>query len=269
MTATQELQTTVLEQAVLRVQPVRGEGSGRPGTRVAYAHRLSNDGNITVTVDLDYFTQDPANSPLWNDNTTISTDTVTIAPGDFRDIGVNVTVPETGQVGTQATTYISATVASYPDQTRYFSDTTTVALEVEAEMFPDETQPGEAGGEVIFYHTVRNLSNGPATYRLNTQANYDSTVTFESDTPGVTINPASNTFTLDNVFAPPLRTNTMRLKVTVRLDPLLLPGDQEVLNIFLTDAATNSSIGGAAVVDRVNITRGQIQPRLWFPMLFN
>lgn len=264
----QQLVTTVLERAVLRVQPVTGSGVARPEDRVTYSHRLINDGNITVTVELEAFTLDPAQSSgIWE--TALSIETLTLAPGEFRDVALNITVPAAAQEGVVATHYITATASvngvPMPDLTRYFSDTTRVALQQRADMFSDETQDGEAGGTVTFFHTVRNLSNGPATFQLDYQANLKSTVQFFSDTPGITIG-ANNTFTISNIQEPG---NTMRLRVVVTLNESLLRGDQEVINIFLRDPLTGESIGGAAVVDRVNITSGNVLPRLWLPMIFS
>jgi len=271
VTATQRLTTTVLALPLLRVAPVRDSGTARPGQLVTYSHRLFNDGNITVTVNLETSTLDPADSQqIWNDRAQLSITQVTLGPGESRDVALNVRVPDTAQVGVVATHLITATAVGYPDQTRFFSDTTRVVLERRAELFSDDEQDGRPGGTVNFFHTVRNLSNGPATFQLAYQSNLGSTVRFISETPGVTIGP-NNTFTLSNVDDPPGSTNRLSLRAEVTLDRRLFPGDQEVINIFLRDPATGESIGGAAVVDRVIIRgdAGLVEPRLWLPMLFN
>lgn len=264
ITDTQRLTTTVLAAARLRVAPARGNGSGVPNQPVTYEHTLYNEGNITITVNLDASTLDAANSGrVWD--TELSLETVTLGPGQEREVGLTVTVPSTAQQGARATHFITATVVGAPDQTRYFSDTTTVDFDQRAELFSDETQDGLPGGTVIFRHTVRNTSNGPATFRLDYQANLGSTVRFFSETPGITIN-NDGTFTINNISEP---ANTMILRAEVSVNELLFVGDTEVINIFLRDPATGDSIGGAVVVDRIDIRGSLVRPRLWLPMIFN
>lgn len=272
VTETEQLVTTVLARPVLRVAPASGTGRGKPGDQVSYQHRVFNDGNIPVTVRLQARTVDPADSGrIWTTTLNNSTEPllVTIQPGLFTDVSVGVRVPSTAQVvdsqgnPVSATTFITGTVDAFPAITLPFSDTTRVSLRTAAEMVQNEEQDGAAGGTVTFFHTVTNTSNGVASFRLNVQANFGSQVTFSSDDVVIT----NNTFSLDNVFQPPTRRNIMTLRVTVTVNQRLLPGDTETITIFLTDPITNESIGGATVVDRINIRTGLRLPRIWIPLV--
>lgn len=265
ITDTQRLTTTVLAAARLRVAPARGTGSGRPNDVIPYEHTLYNEGNITITVNLESTTLDAADSQrVWD--TELSLETVTLGPGESREIALSVIVPSTAQEGATATHFITATVVGAPDQTRVVSDTSTVTLSRRASMFSDENQDGLPAGKVTFTHTVLNLSNAPASFKLDYQANLGSTVQFFSDTPGVTI-AGDGTFTISNVPG----SNQLSLRAEVTVNERLLPGDTEVINIFLRDPTTGASIGGAAVVDRIVIRgdNGLLLPRLWLPMIFN
>jgi parallel beta-helix repeat protein len=267
-TVNRVLETTVLARAVLRVDPRQNPlGFGAPNTRVTYQHRITNDGNVPVTVNIDWRTVDPADSgSVWA--TTVSTNNFELAPGQSQNLAVNVTVPQNAQVNdgqgnpVRATTLLTATVAGVPEATTTFSNTTGVLLNPLARFFSDEAQTARAGATVTFIHELENLSNGLATFRFNVTTNFDSQVTLSSNTPGVQI--VNNTVTLDA----PNRTgpSRMQLRVTVRVDERRLPGDIEVVNIFLSDPATGGAIG-ANVVDTITITEGFILPRLYLPMV--
>lgn len=267
-TVNRVLETTVLARAVLRVDPRQNPlGFGAPNSRVTYQHRITNDGNVPVTVNIDRRTVDPADSgSVWV--TTVSTNNFQLNPGQSQNLAVNVTVPENAQVTdgvgnpVRATTLLTATVAGVPEATTTFSNTTGVVLRPAARFFSDEARTARAGATVTFIHELENLSNGPATFRFNVTTNFDSQVTLASNTPGVQI--VNNTVTLDA----PNRTgpSRMQLRVTVRVDERRLPSDIEVVNIFLTDSATSGAIG-AGVVDTITITEGFILPRLYLPMV--
>jgi parallel beta-helix repeat protein len=271
VTATRDLQTTVLEKPILVAAPLQDSGSAVPSETVSYGHTITNTGNVTVTVDLTYNTVDPADSQrLWA--TTLNTDTLTLGPGLSADVLVTVQVPpganvEDGQGNpVQATTYLTATARGYSGVTATFSDTTRVTLEPDATMIQDETQSGEAGQVVLLYHTVTNTGNGVTNFQLSYVANRGSTVEFVSDSDGITIN-ENNVFSLDNVLDPPARTNTMRFVARITLNRDLLPGDEETINILLRNFDTGDAIGGATVVDRITIEAGEVRPRVWFPLL--
>ncbi len=267
-TATLVLETSTEARPVLRVEPRQNPlGFAAPGDRATYQHRITNDGNIPVLVNIDQRTVDPADSGrVWT--TTVSISEFSLAPGQSQDIAVNVTVPQNAQVNdgegnpVRATTLLTATAQGYPAATVTFSDTTGVVLEPIAEFFSDQAQNARAGATVTFFHELLNRSNGLATFRFNITTNFGSEVTLVSNTPGVQI--INNTVTLDAPIEG--RQSSMQLRVNVRLNESRLPGDIEVVNIFLTDPATGGTIG-ANVVDTITVTEGFILPRLYLPVI--
>lgn len=278
-TATATLETTVLGRPIITVTPPSSQGAGRPTERVPYSYVLRNNGNVTVTLGLNYFTRDPAISPgIWA--TTISTDSVTLRPGSEARLLAEVTVPPGAQqsVGGQlveATTFFTATVPAstqfgYPQQTVPFSATTRVNVSPSAIIYPDQEQSAFANSEVRFFHTVENKSNGPARFCFDYVANKQSSVRFESGTTG---------FVIDNqgCFDMDTETNfqtgrfqTAQFVVVVRTERRLLPGEIETINVFLRrDTPTGPSLAEARLVDRVVITGGEQLPRLWLPLIRN
>ncbi len=127
----------------------------------------------------------------------------------------------------------------------------------------------QAGREVVFLHTLRNTSNGRATFQLNFAASRGSTlVAFESGTSGVTI--TGNTVTLDNV-AGSGRINQIVLRVRVRISELILPGTRETLRIWASIPGSEEPLSGAEVQD-VAIVRdssGVPVPVVWIPLVTN
>jgi parallel beta-helix repeat protein len=267
--ATVLMTTTVLSKATIIITPQNQNGSGKPGTQVAYVHTIRNNGNITATVTLAARTLDPAQGTLWS--TTLSATTVEVPPGTTRDFTVRVTVPAGAQERfngqpVRATTYITGTVANFPDQTRVVSDVTSVTLVPRATMLRDENTFAAAGETVRIRHRVENISNGTATFRLVGSSSSGSVIRFIGDTVGVTL--TNGVFTLSNRSDPLTgETNVFNFFVEIVVDDRLLPGAVDVINISLTE--TNGTvIGGANVQDRITITAGLVRPRLYLPMIF-
>jgi hypothetical protein len=260
------LETSTEARPVLRVTPLQNPLSfARPGGRVTYQHRITNDGNIPVVVNIDQRTVDPADSGrVWA--TSVSTGSFLLNPGQTQDLAVNVTVPTNAQVNdgegnpVRATTLLTATVDGFPEATVTFSDTTGVALNPRAEFFSDQSRNAPAGATLIFFHELENRSNGLATFRFNVSTVFGSEVILSSNTAGVPLN--NNTVTLDAPIEG--RQSRMQLRVTVRLPLQMRPGDEEVINIFLTDPATGESID-ANVENRIIVTG--FAPYLYLPMI--
>ncbi len=245
--------TTVLPRFVLAVSPTARSGSGKPNTQVSYVHTLTNNGNITRTVTL------VANTnlgSLWE--TSVSPNSIELGPGRSADTTVRVRVPIDAQVPLTATTTVQINVPS-PDQaqSRVVTDTTSVALEQAATMYPDQQDFAAAGATITFRHTVENLSNGSATFRLVAGSSLGSRVRFRSNTPGVVLS-NGNTFTIGNEEGD----NRFEFFVDVTVEQRALPGQTDLITISLTDTAGNA-IGGASVQDRIIIASGQVLPRIF------
>lgn len=274
-TATATLETTVLGRPIIRVTPLRSIGAGRPNERVPHSYVLRNDGNVTVTMGLAFFTRDPAISPgIWP--TALNTNTLTLPPGAQRDLLAEVTVPAGAQqsVGGQlveATTFITGTIPassefSYPLITVPFSATTRVNVAPRAIIYPDQEQRAAAGSEVLFVHTVENKSNGPARFCLAAVTNQQSSVRFESATNGFVID-SQGCFSMDTTtdFVAG-RFQVAQFVVIVRTNTRLPLGEIETVNVFLRkDSQDGETLAEARLVDRVVITRGE--RFLWLPFV--
>jgi len=274
-TATATLETTVLGRPIIRVTPTRSIGAGRPNERVPHSYVLRNDGNVTVTLGLSFFTRDPAISPgIWQ--TSLNTTTLRLPPGAQRDLLAEVTVPPAAQqsVGGQlveATTFITGTIPAstefgYPSSTAPFSATTRVNVAPRALIYPDQEQRAAAGSEVRFTHVVENKSNGPARFCLAAVTNQGSSVRFESATNGFVID-SQGCFSMDTTadFAAG-RFQLAQFVVIVRTDARLPLGEIETINVFLRrDTPNGETLAEARLVDRIVITRGE--RFLWLPFV--
>jgi hypothetical protein len=274
VTATAQLVTTVLPRPVIRVTPRSSLGSGKPGTTVPHAFTIRNDGNVTVTLNLAYTTVDAAASPgIWP--TSLTTSTLSLAPGRDARTLLSVTVPTAAIQGASATTYLTATVQPgvapgpvFPGVTEYFSATTRADLNDNADLYPNQTAQGAAGGEVSLTHTVENKSNGVAKFCLDYVAASQSTVRFVS---------ATNNFVIDSQGCFTLYTATnsaqgqftqAQFRAIVTLDQRLLRDDIEQVTIFLRKGSpTGETISDAVVEDTIQITAGFKLPRLWAPLV--
>lgn len=265
-----QLVTTVLPRPVILRAPATSTGSGRPQTVVPHSFTLRNNGNVTVTLDLAYRTLDPANSPPgWN--TSLSASVITLAPGAEARLGVSVTVPAGALQNVAATTNITATVRPgvapgpvFPSQTITFSAITRAELSPNADLFPDDEKEGLPGGVVPFFHTVENLSNGPATFCLDYFAAGQSSVRFASATNGFVIN-SQNCFTLPTPVQGQPSQAQIRADVTV--SGRLTGGDLETVTIFLrVGSPTGESISDATVVDTIRVT-GPTRVIMYLPLM--
>ncbi|MGQ9927372.1 MAG: right-handed parallel beta-helix repeat-containing protein [Chloroflexaceae bacterium] len=283
-TATATLETTVLGRPIIRVTPPRSIGAGRPNEQVPHSYVLRNDGNVTVTLGLSFFTRDPAISPdIWP--TTLNTSTLTLPPGSQRDLLAEVTVPAGAQqsVGGQlveATTFITGTIPAstefgYPSSTVPFSATTRVNVVPRAIIYSDQEQRAAAGSEVRFVHTVENKSNGPARFCLATVTNQQSSVRFESATNGFVID-GQGCFSMDTTtdFVAG-RFQLAQFVVIVRTNERLPVDEIETVNVFLRkDTPDGETLAEARLVDRIVITRGEDEQSteerrvfVWLPLV--
>jgi hypothetical protein len=250
--------TTVQGTIVIVASPTSFNGSGTPGSTVPYAHTITNNGNITATLELTASTDLPG----WR--TTITTTTLTLRPGQSSGVAANVTVPPTALVSSPpAKTTITITSVDPPDlsQTLVLTDTTTVTLNPLATMTPASLEVDAGANETVaLRHTVTNLSNGPATFKLFAVSSLGSKITFVSISGPPLSN--GNTFTLG--IDP--SSNTLTFDARVLVDSRALAGQRDQITIYLTDANDNV-IGGASAQDTIVVTRGAIVPRLLLPII--
>ncbi|WP_322487136.1 right-handed parallel beta-helix repeat-containing protein [Chloroflexus sp.] len=268
---TQTLRTAVEALPILVANPATGAATVLPSDTYIYRHQITNNGNVTVPVDISATTADLIGLDTYN--TTVLTPTITLAPGASAEIAVQIRVPPGAQTAdasgnpVRATTVITATPRGFSARTITMTDTTSVGLRYAAELRSNQEQDVQAGREVVFLHTLRNTSNGRATFQLNFTASRGSTlVAFESGTSGVTI--TGNTITLDNV-AGSGKVNQIVLRVRVRISELILPGTRETLRIWASIPGSTEPLSGAEVQD-VAIVRdssGIPVPVVWIPLV--
>ncbi len=270
---TQTLRTSVQALPVLAAAPLSGAATVLPAETRVYRHQLTNNGNVTTTITVNATTADLIGLDTYN--TTVLTPTVTLAPGASAEIAVAVTVPAGSQTTdasgnpVRATTVITATPNGFATQAITMTNTTTTGLRYAAELRSSYEQDVQAGREVVFLHTLRNTSNGRATFQLNFAASRGSAlIAFESGTSGVTI--SGNTVTLDNTTGGG-RINQITLRARVRISELILPGTRETLRIWVSVPGSDEPLSGAEVQD-VAIVRdssGIPVPAVWIPLVLH
>lgn len=268
---TQTLRTSVQAQPVLLATPMSNAATILPATTHIYRHQLTNNGNVTTTIDVSATTADLIGLDTYN--TTVLTPTLTLAPGANAEIAVAITVPAGSQTTdasgnpVRATTVITATPRGFSSQAITMTNVTTTGLRYAAELRSGYEQDVQAGREVVFLHTLRNTSNGRATFQLNFAASRGSElIAFESGTSGVAI--SGNTVTLDNI-AGSGRINQITLRVRVRISETILPGTRETLRIWASIPGSDIALSGAEV-QNVAIVRdpsGVLIPAVWLPLI--
>ena len=251
--------TTVAESFVLSVNPLTRSGVGAPDSAnnvVRYVHTLSNNGNVTGTVVVSATTDRG-----WD--TTVSTDTVRLAPGESKSVTISVSIPSSTAQGTVAKTTVTATVPSAPSQNKVMTDTTTVELTPSALLIHTGEADAEAGaGETTsFLYRVENRSNGPATFALSGIPSFGGTLVSFRRLDGQQFGPG-NSFTLSNVSG----SNTLDFTVDVKLDSKLVIGDIETVTVLLLDDQGRTR---AAAQDRITIKKSAFVPRLFIPLAAN
>lgn len=268
---TQTLRTAVEALPVLVTNPANGAATVLPADTYIYRHQITNNGNVTVPIDVSAITADLIGLDTYN--TTVLTPTVTLAPGASAEIAVQITVPAGAQTTdasgnpVRATTVITATPRGFSTQVITMTNITSVGLRHAAELRSNQEQDVQAGREVVFLHTLRNTSNGRATFQLNFAASRGSTlVAFESATSGISI--VDNKVTLDNT-AGSGRINQIVLRVKVRISEFILPGTSETLRIWASIPGSTEPLSGAEVQDVavVRDSSGVQVPAAWIPLV--
>lgn len=252
--------TNVLPKFDLVVTPLEREGFGAPESPnniVRYVHKLVNKGNVTQTVQVQ-----TRSDRGWL--TEVSTDTITLAPGDdnARFLTVSVTVPPGTQAGTIEKTYIDLIVPGDPGESQTITDTTHAELAPDALLLHDGDIDGEAraGEKITFFYIVENRSNGPATFSLEGSGALGSDVTFRRTDGGAF--GANYSFTVDNTPG----ANTVHFAMEVTVNRSLLTDDLETVTVLLLDF--DQRIRQAAQ-NHILVTGGAMAPRLYIPIATN
>jgi CSLREA domain-containing protein len=250
--------TNVLPQFLLDATPLTRSGVGAPDSAnsvVRYVHTLTNKGNVAGTVLISAVTD-----RTWV--TTVSTDTVKLAPGEVKNVTISVTIPSgTAANSTPAKTTVTLNVPETPSQNKTLTDTTAVELTPSALLIHTGEADAEAGagGTTSFLYKVENRSNGTATFSLSGLPSFGGTsVTFKR-LDGQQFGPG-NSFTLSNVEG----SNELHFVLEVKLDSKLLVGDVETVTILLLDDQNRTR---AAAQDRITIKKTAFAPRLYLPLV--
>jgi hypothetical protein len=237
--------TTVGASFLLDATPLTRSGVGAPDSAnsiVRYVHTLTNKGNVSGTVLISAVTDRG-----WD--TTVSTSTVTLAPGEVRNVTISVSIPSGTAADTVAKTIVTLNVPGTPSQSKTLTDTTSVELTASALLshVGDVDGEGAAGGLATFLYVVENRSNGPATFSLSGLAALNSVVSF-ARLDGQAFGP-NNSFTLSNVPG----SNQLNFAVTVRLGTRLAKGNVETVTVLLLDSQGRTR---AAAQDKITIVQG-------------
>lgn len=249
--------TTILPKFLLDVTPKTRTGLGAPDSPssiVRYVHKLTNNGNVTRTVNVQIRT-------VRGWQTEVNTDTITLEPGDDKAkfLTVSVTIPSGTLQGTTETTYVDLSVPDEPSQNQTITDTTVADLTSNALLTHDGDVDGEAGAgqKATFFYIVENRSNGPATFSLEGSGALGSKVTFRR-TDGGSFG-ANYSFTVGNTPG----ANTIRFAMEVTLEPKLTIGTTETVTVLLLD---NQSRIRQAAQNRILINKNEIAPRQYIPI---
>jgi len=172
--------------------------------------------------------------------TTLITPTVvTIPPGASVGVVSSVAVPQGTTAGTIGKTKL--TFNGTPNaQTLIITDTTTTLLSPLATMVAPTVSDGGAGDTVQFCHTVKNLSNGVATFTLTGVSSLGSKISFISNTPGKQLVNGA-TFTVGNSPG----TDIFNFCANVIVDIRALRGQHDLISIGMVDAQGAWSAGRA------------------------
>lgn len=269
VTISKIMTTTVAAAPVISGQLLSNTFSARPTEPVTQTYRFTNSGNVSVTLNLDAETLDPALSNyVWNP--TPSVGSLTLTPGQSSNIQVITPIPQgaptinpsTGQPFIVTTVVTATSQAPYPGYNAVVSGTVGVDLAPSVQMYgTGDTVQAASYAEVTFRHTVVNTSNGPATFCLNWRSYSGSSVRLFRTQNNVAINPTTGCFSLGTSQT----TNYQIFEAVIRVTGTLLPKDTDQVEIFLTNPS-GQVIPNSTVVDNIEITVSPLLPRIWIPI---
>ncbi len=252
--------TTVASAFKLEVVPPSISGIVAPGSVLTYTHTLRNVGNLTGTLVLSAST-----TPSWT--TTITPTTVTLGPGQERPVNVGVFGPKGATAGTRAKTTIGIQISSPLGQAPvYVTDTTTIALQPDVTIIPNNDKRASPGQMITVEHIVTNNSNGPIKLRLASSSPRNGSdprtsyvITFRSATPGVTLG-SDNSFTLGTDES----NQQLQLLVDIRVPDNAPLGAIDDIYISLYQD-TGTLVG--SVTDTVRVIAAPLLPQAYLPFV--
>ncbi|MEM8533437.1 MAG: hypothetical protein AAGF95_21535 [Chloroflexota bacterium] len=247
--------TTVSSAFVLNVDPLGLTGSNIPGETIPYVHTITNLGNLTGTVELEVETE------FANWTTELTPTSIFLPPGQATPATVRVTIPDDAISNTSVDTTLTINTVDPLDvltPTLILTDTTIVALAPEAQISPLNVEADGVAGEVTqLQHTVTNLSNGPATFRLTAVSSLGSEISFVSLNPSIPI-ADDGTFTLDTEG-----NNVLNFAVEVTVSPTARTGDVDEIAISLFN---QDGILIAGAQDQINVVQG-LMTDIYLPII--
>jgi len=253
--------TNVLPQFLLDATPLTSSGVGAPDSAnsvVRYVHTLRNKGNVTGTVLISAVTD-----RTWV--TTVSTDTMKLAPGEAKNVTISVAIPSgTAANSTPAKTTVTLNVPEAPSQNRTLTDTTAVELTPSALLIHTSEADADAGsgGTASFRYKVQNRSNGPATFSLSGSASFIGTQLTFKRLDGQAFGPG-NSFSLDTTAG----TDELEFVLEVKLDRNVPIGTVETVTVLLLDAQNRTRAAAQDHITIKGIAFSPFVPRLYLPMV--
>jgi uncharacterized membrane protein len=237
------------------VTPLTSTGYTEEGKPIDYAHAITNNGNITATLELD-FTAPP---PDWE--ATLSESGYEVGPGETVQPVLTVIPPEVANAGATAEVTINVNVLEDATQNTIITDTTIVTTTAAVQIYPArQIADGAAGRTVTFEHVIENISRGPVNIQLIGSSSLGSEFRFLSTTPGLSLD-SQNGVTL----AQNSPQNVINIAVEVTIPERAEPGQSDTFTIQVLDARTGNIIASAQ--DRTDIVLSTAGTRLWLPII--
>ncbi len=240
---------------VLSVTPLASTGQTEEGKPIDYAHAITNNGNITATLELN----STAPPPDWQ--ATLSETGYEVGPGETVQPVLTVTPPEIANAGATAVVNININVLEDATQNKTITDTTLVTTTAAVQLYPArQIADGAAGRTVTFEHVIENISRGPVNIQLVGSSSLGSEFRFVSTTPGLSLD-SQNGVTL----AQDSPQNVINIAVEVTIPERAEPGQSDTFTIQVLDARTGNIIASAQ--DRTDIVLSTAGTRLWLPII--
>jgi CSLREA domain-containing protein len=241
---------------VLSVTPLTSTGYTEEGKPIDYAHAITNNGNITATLELN----STAPPPDWQ--ATLSETGYEVGPGETVQPVLTVTPPEVANAGATAVVNININVLEDATQNKTITDTTLVTTTAAVQLYPArQVADGAAGRTVTFEHVIENISRGPVNIQLVGSSSLGSEFRFLSTTPGLSLDSQNGVTLTEN-----LPQNVINIVAEVTIPEEAAPGQSDTFTIQVLDARTGNIIASAQ--DRTDIVLSTTgSTRLWLPII--
>ncbi len=136
---------------------------GQPGETVEYTVTVTNNGNVTDTVDL------TVSGETWT--TSLSVSSVELGAGESVDITVSVEIPGDALPGDSDMATVTGTSAGDPAESDSMNVATSVPQTYGVEVTGDSSGSGAPGAVVPYDVTITNTGDGSDTFDLTTSGN--------------------------------------------------------------------------------------------------